>query len=162
MCLNLILLKTYLIIHLYNIAVGVCNKSKGSFDGSLFETAFYWLSLIIATIPPACIPIGLLPALNILTGELFPTEIRNISVGIVKAVTYVAAYINMTVYPLISSSADSFFELMLGYGAISAFMALWAIITVKDTDHLSLVEIERLYKNDEVDYKTLNTETTGF
>ena len=104
--------------------------------------------------PPACISIGLLPVLNILTGELFPTEIRNISVGIVKAVTYVAVYANMMAYPMVSS-ANAFRELMFGYGAIAAFMAVWAIMTVKETDNMSLVEIEKLFTKDQVDYKTI-------
>ena len=142
--------------------MGVCSQLKDRFYGTPFETAFDWLSLVIATIPPACIPIGLLPVLNILTSELFPTEIRNISVGIVKAVTYVAAYINMTAYPLILSSANGFLELMLGYGAIAAFMTVWAIITVTETDNMSLVEIEGLYKKEIVDYKTVKTEMTCF
>ena len=139
---------------LYNLAVGVCNQLKDTFDGSPFEAAFDWLSLIIAIMPPACIPIGLLPVLNILTGELFPTEISNISVGIVKAVTYVAAYANMMAYPMVSS-ANAFRELMFGYGAIAAFMAVWAIMTVKETDNMSLVEIEKLFTKDQVDYKTM-------
>ena len=135
---------------LYKIAVGFCNHFKGAVDGSSFETTFHWISFIVAIIPPACIPIGLLPVLNILTGELFPTEIRSISVGIVKASTYVAAYANMTVYP-IASGAGVFQELMFGYGAVATFMAVWAIITLKETDNLSLVEIEKLFTRDKAD-----------
>ena len=104
-----------------------------------------WLYLIVAVIPPTCESLGILPTLNILLAELFPTDIRNISAGVVRAVAYSAAYCNMMAYPMISS-ADAFFELMLGYGTICAFMAVWAIITVKDTDNMSLVEIENSFK----------------
>ena len=97
--------------------------------------------------------------LNILTGELFPTEIRSISVGIVKASTYVAAYVNMTVYPL-ASGAGVFKELMFGYGAVATFMAAWAIVTVKDTDDLSLVEIEKLFIRDQDDFEADEGEKT--
>ena len=101
-------IETFIIMQLnydvYKIAVGFCNNFKGTFDGSPFETTFHWISFIIAIIPMACIPIGLLPVLNILTGELFPTEIRSLSVGVVKALTYVAAYANMTVYPIASGA----------------------------------------------------------
>ena len=65
--------------------------------------------------------------------------------GIVKAVGYVAGYANMMAYPMVSN-ANAFQELMFGYGALAAFMTMWAIITVKDTDSMSLVEIEELYK----------------
>ena len=77
-------------------------------------------------------------------------QVNLISVGIVKALTYVAAYANMTVYP-IASGAGVFKELMFGYGAVATFMAVWAIITVKETDDLSLVEIEKMFTPDQDD-----------
>ena len=123
----------------------MCNHLKDAFEGSPFESAIAWFSLIIAILPAACIPLGLKTVLNILLGELFPTDIRSISVGIVKAVGYVAGYANMMAYPMVSN-ANAFQELMFGYGALAAFMTMWAIITVKETDSMSLVEIEELYK----------------
>ena len=50
----------------------------------------------------------------------------------------------MMAYPMISS-ANAFRELMFGYGAIAAFMTVWAIITMEETDNMSLVEIEKLF-----------------
>ena len=64
--------------------------------------------------------------------------------GIVKAVAHFLAYGNMMAYPMISST-NAFRDLMFGYGVIAAFMSVWAIITVKETDNLTLVEIERSY-----------------
>ena len=112
------------------------------------------ITLINPIIPQVCVAV-LIPVLNILAAELFPTEIRSISVGIVKALNNVASLVNMTIYPIVSG-ANAFQELMFGYGAVAIFMALWAIITVKETDNMSLMEIEKLYKKDEVNYKTLN------
>ena len=100
-----------------------------------------WLPLVIALIPSASETLGTISVMNILLPELFPTDIRSISVGIVEAMTNVAVYCSMMVYP-IASGAGAFFELMLGYGIISAFMTVWAILTVQDTDNMSLVEIE--------------------
>ena len=144
---------------LYGISVGICYYLKDIVDGSPFESAFDWISLIIAIIPLACMPIGLAPVLNILTAELFPTEIRSISVGIVKASSYVAAYANMTAYPF-ALSASAFPELMFGYGAMSIFMTVWAIITVQETDNMSLVEIQKLFSKDQVNHETYETEQT--
>ena len=125
--------------------MGICSKLKDAADGSPFKTAVDWLHLIIALIPPACESLGIMPIQNILLAELFPTDIRGISVGVVRAVAYVAGYFNMMAYPM-ASSANAFFELMLGYGVVSAFMTVWAIITMKDTDNMSLVEIENSYR----------------
>ena len=124
--------------------MGICNQLKDTTDGSPFKTTIDWLFLITAIIPPAFEPLGILPILNILLAELFPTDIRNISVGIVMSLTYTAAYGNMMAYPMISS-ANAFRELMFGYGAIAAFMTVWAIITMEETDNMSLVEIEKLF-----------------
>ena len=118
---------------------------KNSVYGGQFDTTMNWFTLIIAILPAACVPLGLQAVLNILLGELFPTDIRSIAVGIVKAVAYVAAYVNMMAYPMVSG-ANAFHELMYGYGVIAAFMTVWAMITVKETDNMSVVEIEKLFK----------------
>ena len=128
-----------------SVTVGICNKLRDEAEENELGARLDHLSLYIALIPLTCESLGILPIQNILLSELFPTDIRNISVGFVRAVAYLAVYCNMMVYPM-ASSAKIFFELMLGYGAISAFMTVWAIITVKDTDSMSLVEIERSYK----------------
>ena len=126
--------------------MATCNKLKEAADGSPFEnTVMDWLPLVIALIPSASESLGIISVKNILLSELFPTDIRNISVGIVEALAYVALYCNMMVYP-IASGASAFFELMLGYGVISAFMTVWAIFTIQDTDNMSLVEIENSFR----------------
>ena len=53
----------------------------------------------------------------------------------------------MMFYPMVSN-AHAFHELMFGYGTIAAFMTLWAIITVENTDNMSLVEIEKSLRKD--------------
>ena len=130
--------------------MATCNKLKEAADGSPFEnTMMDWLPLFIALIPSASESLGIISVKNILLSELFPTDIRNISLGIVEALAYVAVYCNMMVYP-IASGASAFFELMLGYAVISAFMTVWAIFTVEKTDNMSLVEIENSYKKGKV------------
>ena len=70
---------------------------------------------------------------------------KRIFLGTVKAVAYVAAYGNMMAYSMVSS-VNAFGELMFVYGAIAAFMTVWAIIVVKETDNMSLVEIENSFR----------------
>ena len=130
--------------------MATCNKLKEAADGSPFEnTVMDWLPLVVALIPSASESLGIISVKNILLSELFPTEIRSISVGIVEALANVAVYCSMMVYP-IASGAGAFFELMLGYAAISAFMTVWAIFTVAETDNMSLVEIENSFRKGKV------------
>ena len=79
----------------------------------------------------------------VLCGELFPTEIRATSTGIVFAASYVA------LYP-IAVDAFGFHYVMYFYAAITAMMTLWGLITIKNTDKLSLTEIQDMHKRDAV------------
>ena len=90
----------------YSLAVGICSKLKDAADGTPFKTAVDFLYLIIALIPPACESLGILPIQNILLAELFPTDIRSISVGVVRAVAYLAGYCNMMAGQIASHFRD--------------------------------------------------------
>ena len=125
--------------------MGICNRLKDLTIGSPSEVLMDWSYFVVALIPTASSSLGIFPVLNIVATEVFPTDIRNVSVGIVMAMSYLAAYCSMMAYP-IASSADAFHELMFAYGAISVFMTVWAIFTLKKTDHMSLVEIESMFK----------------
>ena len=125
--------------------MGICNRLKDLTIGSPYEVLMDWSYFVVALIPTASASLGIFPVLNIVVAEVFPTDIRSIAVGIVMAMSYLAAYCSMMTYPIVSG-ADAFHELMFAYGAISVFMTVWAIFTLKETDHLSLVEIERMFK----------------
>ena len=80
-----------------------------------------------------------------LCGELFPTEIRATSTGIVFAASYVALMGNYKLYP-IAVDALGFHYVMYLYTAITAMMTLWGLLTIKNTDRLSLTEIQDMHK----------------
>ena len=125
--------------------MGICNRLKDLTIGSPTEVLMDWSYFVVALIPAASASLGIFPVLTIVVAEIFPTDIRSIAVGIVMAMSYLAAYCSMMTYPIVSG-ADAFHELMFAYGAISVFMTVWAIFSLKETDQLSLVEIERMFK----------------
>ena len=57
---------------------------------------------------------------------------------------YAAAMISAKVFPYQVDSLG-FHGTMWVHAAISAVMTLWAMLTLKDTDGLTLVEVERMY-----------------
>ena len=128
------------------LAGGMCGQLKSAIHGSQHKSAMNWLYLLIALIPTAIESLGIYPVLNIILAELFPTDIRDISVGIVMGMTFVVGNVNMMAYPMASNN-DAFSELMFIYGVAAAFMTVWAIATVKDTDNMTLVEIEKLFRD---------------
>ena len=98
-------------------------------------------------IPPGCISLGLMPILHIIKGEIFPTEIRTLAVGIAMAINHIPLIINMVVFPMATSSG-LFHIACYVYSICALFMAVWAIITMKETDDMSLVEVEELYEKE--------------
>ena len=92
---------------------------------------------------------GLIPALNLLNGELFPTKIRATSSGIVLASSYIALMGNYKVYPILIETFG-LHHLMYLYAVITAFMVIWGGLKIKDTDKLSLTEIQDMHKKTDV------------
>ena len=93
--------------------------------------------------------IGLIPTINVLCGELFPTKIRATANGIVMATTYIAFMVNLKIYP-IAVAAFAFHYVMYFYAAMMAFMVVWGGLTIKYTDKLSLTEIQDMHKKTNV------------
>ena len=65
-----------------------------------------------------------------LTGELFPTEIRAVSAGVVNVTNHIPVVINMVTFPIITS-AGLLHVAMYVYGGFALLMALWGLITIK-------------------------------
>ena len=87
----------------------------------------------------------MIPTLNVLCAELFPTEIRTTSNGIVFASSCVALVVNYKIYPN-AVEMLGFHYVMYFYAIIVAMMVAWGGITIKDTDQLSLTEIQDMHK----------------
>ena len=96
--------------------------------------------------------------LNVLCGESFPTEIRATSNGIVYATSYVALMANYKLYP-IAVATFSFHYVVYFYAAITAALTLWGLLTISDTDKLSLTEIQNMYKNEEGKHEQRDTDS---
>ena len=93
--------------------------------------------------------VGLFPILNVLCGELFPTEIRATSNGIVLAMSYVALMANYKLYPIAVESLG-FHYVVYFYAAITAAFTIWGLLTIRNTDRLSLTEIQDMHRKAEV------------
>ena len=92
----------------------------------------------------------MIPTLNVLCAELFPTEIRTTSNGIVFATSCIALVVNYKIYPS-AVETFGFHYVMYFYATIVAMMVAWGVLTIKDTDQLSLVEIQDMHKKTMLD-----------
>ena len=102
-----------------------------------------WLPLLGCFIVTGCLPI-ILGIMLILVGELFPSDIRTKSIGIVHGLEYFAFALATEAFPILLEWFQ-FYGLNLYYGAFGLLMTLWGMMTIKDVDQLSLEEIQKIY-----------------
>ena len=84
-----------------------------------------------------------------LTGELFPTDIRATAGGIVMAMGKATLVANYKFFP-IAVTSFGFHYVFYFYAFITALMAVWGFLTIEDTDQLSLTEVQNMLKKNEV------------
>lgn len=101
-----------------------------------------WVPLAACLGVTACMPI-INGVYDTLLGEIFPTETRTASMGIVKGVEWSAFTITTILFPYLMEWMH-FYGLNYYYAFISLALIFWSL-TIKDTDGLSLVEIEQIY-----------------
>ena len=77
-------------------------------------------------------------------GEIFPTDIRTVSIGIVKGLASLVLAISTKLFPILSEWLH-FYGLNYYYATFALVLTIWGMVTIKDIDLLSLVEIERIY-----------------
>ena len=102
-----------------------------------------WVPLFGFIIVTSCHPI-FTGVIVVLIGELFPTDIRTVSIGIVRALQYLVLASATKMFPILSECLHSY-GLNYYYAATSLLFTIWGMVTIKDVDQLSLVEIERIY-----------------
>ena len=85
------------------------------------------------------------PTLGLLKSELFPTEIRATASGIIVALAYVIWMVNNKLFPMAVASLG-FHSVVYFYAVMTGVLAAWGFITIKETDRLSLTQIQDMHK----------------
>ena len=102
-----------------------------------------WVPLLGFLIVTACHPV-IMGVILVLVGELFPTDIRTISIGIAHGIEYLSFAFATEAFPVLLKCLK-FYGLTFYYASFCLAMTIWGMVTIKDIDRLSLVEIERIY-----------------
>ena len=84
---------------------------------------------------------GIISTLGVLRGELFPTEIRATANSIVIAMGKLILVANHKLFPMAVPSFG-FHYVVYFFSLIMAIMVTWGFLTIKDTELLSLTEIQ--------------------
>ena len=102
-----------------------------------------WVPLLGFFIITACYPM-LLGIIHVLMGEIFPTNIRSVSIGIVHGVGYLALAFSTESFPYLEQWLNSY-VLNYYYAGVALALTLWSMLTMKNIDSLNLIEIEQMY-----------------
>ena len=94
----------------------------------------------------------------VLYGELFPTDIRTVSIGIVHAIQYLVFAYATKMFPVLLQWFH-FHGTNYYYAAIALVLTIWGALTIRDIDGLSLVEIEHIYDSRMAKSKCVRNET---
>ena len=106
---------------------------------------FSWmpvLSVIIAVIARAtCI----LPVIYSVMSEVFPTEIRTQSIGLVESFTFASGALCIKFFPEMKYGME-LYGLFFFYGATGVISCLCGLMTIPDNRGKSLIKVEEMYE----------------
>ena len=116
---------------------------------------FGWIPLASITVQIIMRSAGILPVMNTLMNELFPTEIRTSSIGICQCLILICGFVTIKVFQdlikLISLSG-----VCIIYGSIGVIAIIWAAMFIPDNRGKSLVKIEGLQSTVKIALATVN------
>ena len=103
-----------------------------------------WIPLVMITTIFFLGSASILPILYTLLGELFPTEIRALGVGLVQSSFFMTSAIIVKTYPdfkyYIGLSGVLYFYALMGL-----FNSFWGYLTIPDNRSKTLIEVEKSY-----------------
>lgn len=105
---------------------------------------FNWVPMVMFIIAFCVRSIAFLPIQHVLLAELFPTEIRTLSVGIVQFFETGSGAIIVKMYPEMKASMGMY-GICYFYTAVGLLVTIWAFCSIPDNRSKTLIEIEKSY-----------------
>ena len=125
------------------VAMGIYSLLLQYYPDSDTVKSFGWIpfaSIVAQAIMRAG---GIMPMLHTLMNEMFPTEIRTLSIGITQACLVLSGFSSVKVFPKLDSSIG-YPSLCLIYTIVGIIIIIWAYATVPDNRGKSLAKVEEL------------------
>ena len=99
---------------------------------------------------------AILPMMNTLMNELYPTEIRTLSIGITQSALLISGFVTVKVFPDLKELIG-LPSLCIFYFFIGVLMIIWGAISIPDNRGKSLVKVEEQQEkkpNDNLGYNS--------
>ena len=88
---------------------------------------------------------GILPVLDTLMSEVYPTEIRTQAIGITQASISAFGAIGINFFPDVKN-AMGVYNLCLLYAIADLINAIWGFLSIPDNRGKSLIKVEEMYE----------------
>ena len=106
---------------------------------------FSWIPLVVLVLTIWARAAGILPIIQGLMAESYPTDIRTESIGITQAIFLINGALCIKFFPEIKG-AIGLSNCCFIYGAIGLFNCFWGTVTIPDNRGKSLVKVEEMYE----------------
>lgn len=100
-----------------------------------------WLPLVFVSIIIMMNSLGCMPGFHIFIAEVYPSDIRTLSIGLTYAALMGVAAVNTVMFPDLIRWFN-FYGTFYGYAFFTAVACSWAIYILPDNRGLTLVQIE--------------------
>ena len=126
--------------HYYETTPEVENQLTGNFSSSAIEM-FSWIPLVGMIMVNVLRGAGIEPVIHILINEMFPTEIRTLSIGLTQSAFLISGFTTVKTFPALEESIGLGGVCLL-YASICFLLLLWGAYTIPDNRGKSLVKVE--------------------
>jgi hypothetical protein len=114
-------------------------QSKPEYEDSLASVG--WLPLVFVSIIIMMNSLGCMPGFHIFIAEVYPSDIRTLSIGLSYAALMGVGAINTMMFPNLLKWLN-FYGTFYGYAFFTSVACAWAMYILPDNRGLSLVQIE--------------------
>ena len=125
--------------------IGIFVFLQEHYSSLAYLNTFSWIPLVSFMIAVIARSIGILPVLHSLLSEVFPTEIRTQSIGLVQAANLAMGTVCIKFFPEMKKIM-TFHGLFFFYGASGIVSCLWGLKTIQDNREKSLIKVEEMYE----------------
>ena len=116
-------------------------SNNESFISSETLKSFGWIPIASIVVLIVISGIGIQPVLHILLNEMYPTNIRTLSIGITQSSYLLSNFAAVKLVPTLLNLMGMS-GLCLLYTSVNIFSLIWAAFTIPDNRGKSLVEVE--------------------
>jgi MFS family permease len=131
----------YSIVILADISLATFSYLKTHSEDATFLEDLGWMPLLFVTCIIGAQSIGVYPVLLLLMGELFPSDIRSLAIGLTMSAALCTATLNTLLYQFLISGLQ-FFGTFYLYAAVAFLALLWGVFNIPDNRGLSLANVE--------------------